>query len=174
MGRQLDISGQKFGMLTAVTKDIPDTNKRTRWLFQCECGNQKVLDAAHVRYGRIWQCGCKTKEIRAELARKVIAKPGLQWCKTHGMSKKPVYFVWKTMRQRCLNPKAKDYQHYGALGVTICERWAKFENFYVDMGDPPDGLTLERIDVFGNYTPENCKWATWSEQNLNKRKKKCP
>ena len=72
------------------------------------------------------------------------------------------------MHERCRNPNNHDYRWYGALGVRVCERWASFENFYADMGEP-NGLTLDRIDPRGNYEPENCRWATWDVQRVNKR-----
>lgn len=92
----------------------------------------------------------------------------------HGMSKTPEYKSWDGAKQRCLNPKCKDYPRYGALGVTMCDSWINsFINFYNDMGPKPTKKhTLERIEVQGNYKPDNCKWATVREQNNNQRKTK--
>lgn len=73
------------------------------------------------------------------------------------------------MRQRCNNPKAQQFHHYGGRGIRVCERWNSFEKFYADMGDVPDGKSLERIDVEGNYGPNNCRWATQKEQMRNMR-----
>lgn len=77
---------------------------------------------------------------------------------------------WRSMKDRCLNPKHIAFHHYGGRGITVCERWMEFENFLADMGERPDGKTLDRINVSGNYEPGNCRWATNREQALNKRK----
>jgi len=87
----------------------------------------------------------------------------------HGMSQRPEYHTWKHMLFRCKNPKATKYYNYGGRGISVCERWEKFENFYEDMGDRPKGFTLDRIDQNGNYEPSNCKWASAHDQNRNKR-----
>ena len=80
------------------------------------------------------------------------------------------YSAWLGMRERCANPKHKDFKYYGALGVAVCERWAVFENFYADMWPRPEGRTLDRINPAGNYEPSNCRWATALEQRHNRRK----
>jgi len=81
----------------------------------------------------------------------------------------PLYYTWKQMRQRCTNPRNHTWPRYGALGVTVCERWSSFDNFAADMGERPDGMSLDRINPFGNYEPGNCRWATPVQQARNKR-----
>jgi len=92
---------------------------------------------------------------------------------THGHTcngvKSHTYKVWRSMMQRCYRKKEKAYPRYGGKGITVCERWHSFANFLSDMGETPDGLTLDRIDGFGNYEPSNCRWATTSQQARNKR-----
>lgn len=89
---------------------------------------------------------------------------------THRMSKTRTYRSWRKMRERCLNPKTWQYKYYGGLGVTICKRWEKFENFLADMGERPEGMSLDRINTYGNYTPKNCRWASATQQARGQKK----
>jgi hypothetical protein len=167
MPKVIDITGQRFGRLVAVQKTMP-RRLRTFWRFRCDCGVEKEIDSNHVRHGRIQSCGCYLAEVLRSEEHRQHCQAMAKLPRTHGMSRTPVHAVWKTMWERCRNPKCHDYRWYGALGVKVCDRWASFENFYADMGEP-NGLTLDRIDPRGNYEPKNCRWTSWDVQRANKR-----
>lgn len=88
----------------------------------------------------------------------------------HARQKSPTYQTWMSMRRRCSDPTNKSWKYYGARGVRVCDRWAEFANFLADMGERPDGKTLDRIDPDGDYEPSNCRWATPLEQRHNQRR----
>lgn len=90
--------------------------------------------------------------------------------KQHGMTNSPTYFSWAAMLQRCKNPRCHKFPTYGAVGITVCEEWLKFDNFIADMGEKPKGYTIDRIDGTRGYSPDNCRWATPSQQQRNLRK----
>lgn len=154
------IPGDKFGRLTVICEEKPDLSKYKfrRFKVRCICGNEKILRAYNLFSGDSKSCGCYKLEKAAEIKTK------------HGMCGTKIYNSWRAMRERCNDSNNKVFHHYGGRGISYDSRWDEFQNFYEDMKDSYDeGLTLDRIDVNGNYCKENCRWATWSEQNLNKR-----
>ena len=157
MSRKTDLKGKKFGRLLVLSE--AESNKRgsAKWLCQCECGTQKVVDGGNLRRGLTRSCGCLQKEITSACNR------------THGMALTPTYQVWKDMQNRCNKPDNRGYKDYGGRGITVYPQWDKFENFYADMGERPDGLQIERRDNNKGYSPENCNWVTAQEQQRNKR-----
>jgi|SRR6185369_7464456 len=155
MGSKLNVAGKRFGRLTALREDRQ--MDRTAWLCICDCGTECVRTTKTLRNGMTKSCGC----FQIETVKRVTTK--------HGRTNSKLYGVWKAMRGRCRTKTDQNYRHYGGRGIKICERWNTFENFRNDMGDPEAGLTLDRIDVNGNYEPSNCRWVTMKEQTRNKR-----
>lgn len=154
-------AGAKFGMLTAI-RYIDHQNKHQRWLWVCDCGNEKVAQYGNVYNGVTRSCGCWQRKRTRE------AKT------THGLTNTVEYTIWCSMKDRCFNPKSVGFHNYGGRGITIDHRWLEpemgFLNFLEDMGArPSDDLSLERKDNDGPYSKANCKWATELDQACNKR-----
>lgn len=150
------LEGQRFGRLVALNC-VAKRNGRHTWMCQCDCGASKEMKPCDLISGKSVSCGC----LRAERLRE-----GLHV--RHGQYASPTNKSWSSMIQRCTNANDPVYQKYGAKGITVCDRWLSFENFLTDMGDRPDGTTLDRWpNEKGNYEPGNCRWATPLQQSNN-------
>jgi hypothetical protein len=154
---KIDMTGQKLGRLTFIKEVAKPEALSIHWECLCDCGNTAIINGTLARVGHTMSCGCLKQE-------RLLAS-----VTTHGKSSDPTYFLWNGMHQRCYNTKHHSYKNYGERGIKICDRWHDFENFYEDMGDKPEGLSIERLDVNGDYCPENCIWDNSSNQAFNIR-----
>jgi len=166
--KKLDLTGRTFGRLTVIEVDTSITklkSRQRRWLCNCECGETTTVAGSALKNNQTRSCGCLRKEASAAMGR-----ASRTWSLKHGESKSPEYRSWNAMVNRCLRKGNPAYKFYGALGVLVCSRWLTFEKFLTDMGRRPNlAYSLDRINPRGDYTKENCRWATREQQANNKR-----
>lgn len=157
-----DLTGQRFGRLVvrSLVDDPAGTDVPTRWLCSCDCGNELLVRASNLKSGNTLSCGCLQKELATAQH------------KMHGETGSRLFHSWVHMKQRCTNPNNRAFKYYGARGISVCDEWKNsfqaFHDWAMSHGYA-DNLTLDRIDVNGNYCPENCRWITIQEQQRNKR-----
>jgi hypothetical protein len=157
--KTLSLDGQKFGRLTVVKRVENNKFGKSMWLCQCDCGGAKTVLGAKLMNGETKSCGCWRSEVV-----KIVNK-------THGQSYTALNNRYRAMIGRCHNPSHSSYAAYGGRGIKVCDRWRNsYQAFLDDMGEPPPGFTLDRIDNSKGYSPDNCRWASPKMQAANSSK----
>lgn len=160
MAQVKDITGQRFGLLTVIENVGKDKRGEAIWLCRCDCGNETTTTGYKLRSGWTKSCGCLQTAQR---------KKGFN--KRHGMTDTKLYTIWQNMKRRCYDKNNIMFSHYGGRGICVCSEWlSRFETFaeWAKLTGYVEGLSIERIDVNGNYEPSNCKWIEKQKQYLNR------
>ena len=155
-----DITGERYGQLTVIAPHHKDNRGEWCWLCKCDCGNETITTGYRLRSGKTRSCGCLQRELRSAGFRK-----------THGKTDTPLYTAWLNMRSRCYNTSNIMYDHYGGRGIRVCDEWRNDSTAFIDWAESNgyrEGLTIDRIDVNGNYEPGNCRWVDKKTQYLNR------
>lgn len=159
MARLRELIGLVFGRLTVIERAGSNEYKKALWRCRCECGNESVHIGSGLLSGKTTSCGCYRASGQARV--------------THGHKRasgaSKAYRTWSNMIDRCTRASAHQWKDYGGRGITVCKRWLKFENFLSDMGEPPEGMTLDRVNNNRGYSRQNCAWRDRVTQRRNSR-----
>lgn len=174
MGKKIDITGLRFGKLTVIKEVGKSSHGEYVWKCMCDCGNYIEATGSNIRKGHTTSCGCTAFAAKSKTGKSH---------KVHGDSQRGDFFrlykVWLHMRERCNNSHAPNYKYYGGRGISVCEEWNDFEKFKewsifsgYSSKSKYGQCTLDRVDVNGNYEPENCRWVDMKTQARNRRNSK--
>ncbi len=159
MEKCIDLIGQKFERLTVTNREKNNKSGQSMWLCRCDCGNERIVLGQNLRGGLTKSCGCYHAERVKESKT------------THGLTKTRIHRIWANMKRRCLNKNDSAYKNYGGRGISVCEEWLNsFQTFHewAMHNGYNDMLTIDRIEVNGNYEPLNCRWVSLKEQQNNR------
>lgn len=164
MGIVIDLTGNRYGRLTVIEQSGRSSDRHVMWKCLCDCGKVTLVSSHSLRMGCTKSCGCLNGEMSGKRNYK------------HGGSNERLYEIWEAMKKRCSNPKCEDYKGYGEKGVTVCDEWmdyGEFRKWAMANGYDPKAkygdCTIDRINPFGNYEPDNCRWVDLKVQANNKR-----
>ena len=162
MSVRIDLTGKRYGSLTVIELAVDEPGKKKKWLCKCDCGEKCIVAGSNLQSGNVKHCKKCGNAISAEKKIK------------HGMTRTKIYYVWRGMLNRCERPEVRFYDDYGGRGIKVCEEWHDPEKFFewARNSGYKEGLQIDRIDVNGNYCPENCRWITQLKNANNKRNNK--
>ena len=181
-GKKLNLTGQKFGRLTAIAPCGHTNQGQLIWYCKCDCGGFKVVPGYVLTRGDTRSCGCLKHEAAVKRGKELGSAPHIQNIR-HGAfingRHERLYHVWKSMKERCYKPYNNSYKYYGARGIKVCDEWLSdygaFRKWAIENGYDETAefmkCTIDRIDANGDYTPKNCRWVDMKIQNQNKRAK---
>lgn len=160
--QQIDYTGKRFGRLLVLGIHHHSVSRHTYVLCKCDCGNTKVVRASCLVQGTTKSCGCLEKELKIKNSTK------------HGFFGTRIYNIWAGMKRRCYDPRVEQYKNYGGRGISYCKEWEDFKGFceWAMANGYKEGLTIDRINVNGDYEPNNCRWISQSKQSRNTRRNK--
>lgn len=175
MAKFVDLTGQRFGRLTVISRAENTKDGKARWLCECDCGNKTIVTTDSLKSGHTYSCDCLRRERSALALSKIASKQtgSKNPAYKHGCTGSKLYHVWAEMIQRCTNVNHRRYRDWGGRGIKVCDEWLKdyacFQEWALAHGYK-QGLSIDRINNDGNYEPSNCRWVTTIIQNQNKRK----